>query len=246
MWGYPTVIPKGPIFHGLIEDLDPKRLRGLSTEDKVRYVVKIIGEKTVSSRMIASMVEVGQSIKTWPQLASAVVVGGGIAADVVRRILLGQMTKSGRFFVDLETLISDQATEKQTEVEPGNTALLVGTCPEIRTTDSPQAGEPGGKIHLIVEAAISAPSGGNCQPWKWIAQGKQTLWLCHDRARSESFLDYQDTAAMLALGAATENAILAAHHLGHEVRLELFPERAPKQRTVARLDLLEKGGPGDR
>jgi hypothetical protein len=80
-----------------------------------------------------------------------------------------QMTKSGRFFVDLETLISDQATEKQTEVEPGNTALLVGQCPEIRTTDSPQAGEPGGKIHPIVEAAISAPSGGNCQPWKWIA-----------------------------------------------------------------------------
>jgi hypothetical protein len=53
-----------------------------------------------------------------------------------------------------------------------------------------------------------------------------------------------NTAAMLALGAATENAILAAHHLGHEVRLEIFPERAPKQRTVARLDLLEKGGPG--
>jgi ThiF family len=167
--------PERPIFHGLIEDLDPKRLRGLSTEDKVPYVVKIIGEKTVSSRMVASMVEVGQSIKTWPQLASAVVVGGGIAADTVRRILLGQMTKSGRFFVDLETLISDQATEKQTEVKPGNTALLVGQCPEIRTTDSPQAGEPGGKIHPIVEAAISAPSGGNCQPWKWIAQGEQTL-----------------------------------------------------------------------
>jgi molybdopterin/thiamine biosynthesis adenylyltransferase len=236
--------PERPIFHGLIEDLDPKRLRGLSTEDKVPYVVKIIGEKTVSSRIIASMVEVGQSIKTWSQLASAVVVGGGIAADAVRRILLRQMTKSGRFFVDLETLISDQATEKQTEVEPGNTTLLVGQCPEIRTTDSPQPGEPGGKIHPIVEAAISAPSGGNCQPRKWIAQGEQTLWLCHDRARSESFLDYQDTAAMLALGAAMENAILAAHHLGHEVRLELFPERAPKQRTVARLDLLEKGDPG--
>ena len=51
--------PERPIFHGLIEDLDPKRLRGLSTEDKVPYVVKIIGEKMVSSRIIASMVEVG-------------------------------------------------------------------------------------------------------------------------------------------------------------------------------------------
>lgn len=58
--------PERPIFHGLIEDLDPKCLRGLSTEDKVPYVVKIIGEKTVSNRIIASMVEVGQSIKTWP------------------------------------------------------------------------------------------------------------------------------------------------------------------------------------
>jgi molybdopterin/thiamine biosynthesis adenylyltransferase len=33
--------PERPIFHGLIEDLDPKRLRGLSTEDKVPYVVNV-------------------------------------------------------------------------------------------------------------------------------------------------------------------------------------------------------------
>jgi molybdopterin/thiamine biosynthesis adenylyltransferase len=99
--------PDLPIFHGLIEDLDPDKLRGLSNEDKVPYVLKIVGEKIFSSRMIASLMEIGQTIKTWPQLASSVVLGGGITADVGRRILLGQLCCSGRYFVDLDQLISD-------------------------------------------------------------------------------------------------------------------------------------------
>ncbi|PZR83342.1 MAG: hypothetical protein DLM68_14425, partial [Hyphomicrobiales bacterium] len=99
--------PDLPIFHGLIEDLDPDKLRGLSNEDKVPYVLKIVGEKTFSSRKIASLMEIGQTIKTWPQLASSVVLGGGITTDVGRRILLGQLCCSGRYFVDLDQLISD-------------------------------------------------------------------------------------------------------------------------------------------
>ena len=55
------------------------------------------------------MIEIGRSIYTWPQLASNVVLGGALTADVVRRILLNQVHTSGRYFVDLEELVCDPA-----------------------------------------------------------------------------------------------------------------------------------------
>jgi hypothetical protein len=100
--------PDRPIFHGAIEDLDPSELRGLTNDEKVPYVLKIIGVDTISTRMRASLLEVEQSVSTWPQLASAVAMGGAVAADVARRILLGQSQISGRFFVDLEEIIPDR------------------------------------------------------------------------------------------------------------------------------------------
>ena len=61
----------------------------------------MIGVETLSTRLRASMLEVGQTVNTWPQLASAVVMGGGMAADVVRRVVLNQFTASGRWHIDL-------------------------------------------------------------------------------------------------------------------------------------------------
>ena len=51
--------------------------------------------------------EVGESIETWPQLASDVALGAGVVGNVVRRIALDQLSDSGRYFVDLEELIKD-------------------------------------------------------------------------------------------------------------------------------------------
>src|SRR5262249_49763561 len=103
--------PERPIFHGLAGDVDPARLSGLSTEDKIPYVLDIIGAETVSPRLRASFVEIGQSLSSWPQLASAVVYGGAATCDVIRRINLGQMRHSGRYFVDVEQLIPNTAAE---------------------------------------------------------------------------------------------------------------------------------------
>ena len=54
------------------------------------------------------MPEIGKTILTWPQLASAVVLGGGVSADVTRRIFLNQFTDSGRFYIDIEELIKNK------------------------------------------------------------------------------------------------------------------------------------------
>ncbi|MBX9449068.1 MAG: hypothetical protein KL787_04850 [Taibaiella sp.] len=108
MWNGSTWNRKRPILHGLAGDLNPETIRDLSNEDKIPYILKMVGADTLSTRMKASMMEVEQSINTWPQLASSVVLGGAVTTDVVRRIFLGQYHKSGRYYIDLEELIGDK------------------------------------------------------------------------------------------------------------------------------------------
>lgn len=219
-----------PIFHNLIEELDPVVLRGLTTEEKVPYVLRIIGSETLSTRMRASLLEIDQSISTWPQLASAVAHGGAAAADVVRRICLDQTRVSGRFFIDLETLIPNTVTK------PSN-YVLVGEQPPILTfARMIQAGKmyrlehstvtscvpPLEVVHMLVAEAILAPSGGNCQPWRWLSDG-DVLHLFLDSIRSSSLTDFENCGAMVALGAATENLSFAAHAAGLEFVLQINP-----------------------
>lgn len=99
--------PARPLFHGLAGELDPERLRGLSMKEKIPYVMQIIDEASISPRLASSMPQIKRTICTWPQLASGVALGGALVADVARRILLGQMSTSGRFYVDIETIVAD-------------------------------------------------------------------------------------------------------------------------------------------
>ena len=123
--------PERPIFHDLLGDLQPQDLIGLSTQDKIPYALQIIGEPTISDRFRASMIEVGHSIKTWPQLASAVTMGGGIAADVARRMILGYIRRSGRFWLDIEQIIPDSCSETPCAASEPPTPLPVSTMVEL-------------------------------------------------------------------------------------------------------------------
>ncbi|MDT8412597.1 MAG: ThiF family adenylyltransferase [Vicingaceae bacterium] len=97
-----------PILHGLIDHLDLSLVKQAKTnEEKVPYLLPMLGVDTLSKRLQESMPEIGKTITTWPQLASGVIFGGGICTDVCRRILLNQFSKSGRYFVDIEDQINN-------------------------------------------------------------------------------------------------------------------------------------------
>lgn len=100
--------PERPIFHGRVPDLNYELIKGKTKEEIIPYIFPIAGIDTLSERMKYSLNQIGKTITTWPQLASAVVMGGGVTADICRRICLGQLSVSGRFFVDLEELIKEK------------------------------------------------------------------------------------------------------------------------------------------
>jgi len=228
--------PDRPLLHGMVDDLSPEKLKTLETnEDKIPYMLAIVGADTISTRAKASMLEIGETISTWPQLASAVTLGGGITADVVRRIFLDQFQSSGRYYMDVEEIIGDQKAESQTTDELKLPLPDENFGPEIELSeDASLSAETAEKI---VASACHAPSGGNLQPWKW-SNKENVFQLKFDRNLISSFLDHQDIASMIALGASLENARLEAANQGFESNISFFPHSESKD-VVARLKISE-------
>ena len=217
-----------PILHGLIKHLDVKKIKELKTnEEKIPYLLDIIGIDTCSTRLKASMLEIDQSITTWPQLASAVTMGGGVMTDVARRVLLNQFTDSGRYYIDVEELIKNSNDENKTLSTPIEKNLL--SLEQMRSiiennnfNDFYSENLPSAILEKIIEASSLAPSGGNVQPWKWLYKDN-VLYLFHDSARSDSMLDYLNNASYIGLGAAVENLVLKSHEYKLEVFIKWFP-----------------------
>jgi len=100
--------PERPIFHGRVEGIDSTKLAGLTNEEKIPVVLQILGFEQLSDRAKSSLAEVNKTISTWPQLATSVILGGAVGADISRRIFLDQFHDSGRYYVDLEGIIKDK------------------------------------------------------------------------------------------------------------------------------------------
>lgn len=62
--------PQPSVMHGLLGDMDTTALGGLSTRDKLPYLLRLLDARHLSARGAASLVEVGQTLGGWPQLAA--------------------------------------------------------------------------------------------------------------------------------------------------------------------------------
>ena len=222
--------PERPILHGNIEHLDISKVKHLKTnEEKVPYILPIAGVETLSTRMKASMLEIQQTITSWPQLASAVTYGGGITADLSRRILLDELHVSGRFFIDMEELISDPEEDtvavKPPVIEPGISyeAIAASTEAVKFSKIANQALLTTEQLDALVLTAQRGSSAGNNQPWKWFYD-QNALFLFHDTARSFSFANQDDSVALLAFGVALESIRLKAQTLDLVVHEQTFPD----------------------
>jgi hypothetical protein len=94
-------------------------------------------------------------------------------------------------------------------------------------------------LRVIIEAGTRAPSGDNCQPWRFQA-GKDCIDLFNVPDRDTSLYNYRQRASLIALGACLENMLIAAAHLGLSAHLSFFPEPGDGQH-VARVTL-SRGG----
>ena len=75
----------------------------------------------------------------------------------------------------------------------------------------------------ILQAAVHAPSGDNCQPWRFLADRRQ-ITLCMRPEVDRSLFNVGQYATLIACGAALENMGLAATRYGFETRVDSFPQ----------------------
>lgn len=101
--------PERPLFHGKAP-ADLNLVKTATPEQRMQLVWQIIDGAHISSRLKQSFAEIGKTISTWPQLGSAVALGGAVVTDVSRRILLGNNIASGRYYIDLEKLVPARTT----------------------------------------------------------------------------------------------------------------------------------------
>ncbi|NTU42296.1 MAG: nitroreductase [Nitrospirales bacterium] len=90
-------------------------------------------------------------------------------------------------------------------------------------------------IRRILESAILAPSGDNCQPWEFFVEGDHVNIL-NVPARDTSLFNFRQRASLIAHGALIENMVIASSALGFETTLKTFPDRA-KENFVASVEL---------
>ncbi|WP_461486829.1 nitroreductase family protein, partial [Pedobacter sp.] len=207
-------------------------------DEKVPYITAVTGLETLSPRMKASAVELMGTISTWPQLASAVTFGGGVSADLSRKILLNSLKVSGRFFLDLDEMITDEPISAPTNINIEEKSLL--TTEEIQKfiednnfSENVENAIELSEIQLsgIVNAVKQAPSGGNNQPWRLHYQNKK-LHLFLDESTALAYLDPAFISSYTSVGAAIENLFLAAAANNLKVNWKLTPQLAPKHIAV--------------
>lgn len=238
--------PDRPFFHGTCDhlDLSPEKISGLTNEEKIPYLLPMIGIDTLSTRLHASMLEVGQTITTWPQLASSVILGGGLAADTCRRIALDQFHASGRWHIDLEELVCDDPAPVFEPFTPELVApLAISAMERLANAAAEEVAEgqavSNQQLNELVGAAVLAPTAGNMQPWKWLWRHNR-LFLFRDPERAGGIGDYDNICSNIGLGAALENLVLKAHALGLEVCSKPFP-LADNSALVAVVSFVETG-----
>ncbi len=225
-----------PLFNGVVKSIVSDQILKMSEAEKFITTVKIVGPENISLNMKASFMEIRQSIATWPQLASSVIAGGGYTTSVARRILLGEKILSGRYMMDAESTILAEPT-KPNKIDKRDWELrkkdIINAKKQKQIIDRVKKKFPdiaktetinNKTIKLLVEAAITAPSGGNTQPWEWIFH-QNTLYLFHRTELSHSLLDSQKYGSYIAFGCAITNLNIAAKQYGYTAKHIYFPDK---------------------
>lgn len=207
--------PDRPILHGILKHLDIPTLKSLKTnEEKIPYMFDILGLQSTSAKLKASMLEMQQTITTWPQLASAVTMGGGITADVSRRLLLNDFKSSGRYYVDIDELIGDKLPVEDTLIDSAASKTSIEFDSSEPSHQHIQSNINETDLNTILQAMRDAPTFLNQQAWMY-SLTENKLLIHWPNQNPVGAIDVDNTQLILSIGVVIAFAQQVAASLGY-------------------------------
>ena len=95
--------PDAQLFHGLVGNIEEILERtDISQRQWLKYATDIIGLKNVPVRMQQSLLKVGSTLPTHPQLGGTSMMAGAVNAYAARLLALGEPIKSGRHILSMD------------------------------------------------------------------------------------------------------------------------------------------------
>ncbi|MBE7160339.1 MAG: Rv1355c family protein [Williamsia herbipolensis] len=207
------VEPDRPLFHGLLDDVDTDGV--LDPATLIAAAATLLDARRLTSRMGASVLEVGRTLSTWPQLGGDVALGGATVATALRRLLRRDPLPSGRIRVDLDARLDD-LVDPLTETER----------PTVSSEPDPVArAQEMSDVEVVAFAAARAPSPYNLQPWT-IRRSEDTVEITRTPGAGSTLGDVAGRASAVAIGAAARNMAVAAGARGRSTSVAIAGDSA--------------------
>lgn len=106
-----------PFFHGRLGDVEQLDFSTMSPIDKKKMIVKLIGFEHNSAAMLQSLLDIGKTIETWPQLGATATISGGVVTTLLKKIVFGERVNSGRYYLSLdEIFVEDYQTKENAQI----------------------------------------------------------------------------------------------------------------------------------
>jgi hypothetical protein len=91
-----------PYFHGRLGSATAKDLMGMDKFMIGKTITKMLGAENITERMQSSLLEMGKTIVSWPQLGGAALLNGVGVAYCARKILNREKLESNRAILSLD------------------------------------------------------------------------------------------------------------------------------------------------
>lgn len=93
------------LFNGALGDITLEMFKAFPPTELPKLATKLAGPSLVVPRMMSSLLEVGRSLYSWPQMADAATLSGVAIAYILKRLAIGEAVTEGKCEVNLDAVL---------------------------------------------------------------------------------------------------------------------------------------------
>ncbi|NMB56340.1 hypothetical protein GYA19_00160 [Candidatus Beckwithbacteria bacterium] len=108
--------PDYSFFHNRIPEIEKINLETINPLEKKNLIIKLVGFEHNSEKMLNSLMSIGKTIPTWPQLGATATIAGGVVTTLIKKIVLGEKVLSGRYYLSLDDLFVQDYNSKSRQL----------------------------------------------------------------------------------------------------------------------------------